>query len=120
MIVGGPGEQELLARAAGRSGAPQLGPDLTLPQLAAVLQQCRAVIASSTGTLHLAAAVGSPTIGLFCSAPASCPQRWAPLGAGHVQLVPRDGRCQRCGGRMRCDLSGIGVDDVLAAVERTG
>ncbi|HTY08611.1 MAG TPA: glycosyltransferase family 9 protein, partial [Candidatus Edwardsbacteria bacterium] len=90
-VVGGPGEQELLRRAAGRSQAPQLGPDRSLPQLAALLMQCRAVVASSTGTLHLAAAVGTPTIGLFCAAPASRPQRWAPLGAAHVQLTPHGG-----------------------------
>ncbi len=118
MIAGGPGEQELLVRAAGKSGAPQIGPDLTLPQLAAVLMHCRTAVASSTGTLHLAAAVGTPTIGLFCSAPASRPQRWAPLGAKHVQLLPHNGRCQRCGGKTRCDLGGIDLNEVLAAVER--
>jgi heptosyltransferase III len=118
VIVGGPGEQELLRRASGRSGAPQIGPDLTLPQLAAVLMQCRAVIASSTGTLHLAAAVGTPTIGLFCDAPASRPQRWAPLGAAHVQLMPHGEQCRHCDGRRRCDLGDINLNEVLAAVER--
>jgi ADP-heptose:LPS heptosyltransferase len=117
-VIGGPGEEPILSLAATPSGAPVLGPECSILQLAALLSQCRLAVASSTGTLHLAAAVGIPTAGLFCAAPASRPQRWAPLGACHVQLVPRQERCAACDGSTRCDLSGITFNEMLAAVEK--
>ncbi|MDI6740586.1 MAG: glycosyltransferase family 9 protein, partial [Candidatus Edwardsbacteria bacterium] len=117
-VIGGPGEGDVLARAASRSEAPVLGPDLSLLELAALLSQCRLAIASSTGTLHLAAAVGAPTVGLFCSRPASRPRRWAPLGTRHVQFVPKTNWCGSCGGSARCDLSGIDINQVTDAAEK--
>lgn len=115
-VIGGPGEEALLAQVSGPAGPPVLGPGLSIVQLAALLSRCRAAVASSTGTLHLSAAVGLPTVGLFCAAPASRPQRWAPRSPGHVQLVPVQGRCPSCGGRQRCDLSAIPLADAVNAI----
>ncbi|MCU0606753.1 MAG: glycosyltransferase family 9 protein [Candidatus Edwardsbacteria bacterium] len=115
-VIGGPGEEPLLAEVSGPAGAPVLGPGLSIVQLAALLSRCRAAVASSTGTLHLAAAVGLPTVGLFCAAPVSRPQRWAPRGPGHLQLVPAQDRCPGCGGRRRCELSAITVADAINAI----
>lgn len=116
-VIGGPGEEPILSLVATTSGAPVLGPECSILQLAALLSQCRLTVASSTGTLHLAAAVGIPTVGLFCASPASRPQRWAPLGARHIQLVPKHGRCAACDRSTHCDLAGIALNEVLAAVE---
>ena len=117
-VIGGPGEEPILSLVATTSGAPVLGPECSILQLAALLSQCRLAVASSTGTLHLAAAMGIPTVGLFCSMPASRPQRWAPLGSRQIQFVPKHERCAACDGSTRCDLSGITLNEVLSAVEK--
>lgn len=46
---------------------------------AAVAKRARAFVGISTGTMHLAAAVGCPTLGLF-PLQSDFPERWAPLG----------------------------------------
>jgi ADP-heptose:LPS heptosyltransferase len=113
LILGGPGEEEILKKVKGETNVPIAGPQLTLQRLAAVLANCRQVIGSSTGTLHLAAAAGARTVGLFCPAPASRPERWRPLGEGHVQLVPAFEFCDHCRPSAKCDLNGIKVEEVL-------
>lgn len=62
---------------------PVLGPDLSLDLFAAVLAELDLVLAGDSWILHLAAAVGTPTIGLFSRDPA----RWAPRGDEHIALA---------------------------------
>ncbi len=113
LILGGPGEEEILKKVKGNTNVPIAGPELTLRRLAAILANCRQVTGSSTGTLHLAAATGAKTVGLFCPAPASRPERWRPLGEGHVQLVPEEESCKNCRPSAKCDLERIQVEKVL-------
>ena len=56
----------------------------SLEELLAVLQEARCVVASSTGPLHIASAVGTPTVGLYHSESPFWPERWGPLGPGKV------------------------------------
>ena len=60
LAVWGPGEKEL----ADAIGA-RVAPPTNLRQLAAILADARLVIGADTGPLHLAAALGTPVIGLF-------------------------------------------------------
>jgi len=113
LILGGPGEEEILKKVKGDTNVPVLGPELTLRRLAAILTNCRQAVGSSTGTLHLAAAAGAKTVGLFCPAPASRPERWRPLGEGHVQMVPNEDFCKNCQPSVKCDLSGISIEGIL-------
>lgn len=59
-------------------------------QLAALIKRCSLVIAPDSGSMHLAAAMGVPTIGLFCP---NTPVRWAPYGPGndyvYKPILPR-------------------------------
>ncbi len=66
-LVGGPEEQTLVERIRNqmRAEADNLAGSLTLPQLAEHLAGAELFIGNDTGTLHLAAAVGIPVIGLF-------------------------------------------------------
>jgi heptosyltransferase-2 len=76
-ILGGPGENELAAAIAGSD--PANARDLTGPDLRnAVLALAAADVAVSndSGLLHVAAAIGTPAIGIF--GPTS-PWHWAPL-----------------------------------------
>ncbi|WP_449246319.1 glycosyltransferase family 9 protein [Desulfarculus baarsii] len=77
-----------------------------LPTLAAVLEGCALVVSNDTGTLHLATAVGAPTLALFMG-PAQAHET-GPYGQGHLVLQARDicGPCQEqtpvCGGAAPC------------------
>lgn len=53
---------------------------LTLSALLSLLAHADGVIASSTGPLHMAAACGSRTLGLFPKQPGIDPKRWGPVG----------------------------------------
>ena len=81
---------------------PALGyPTNDLLGLAAGLAAIRVLVGSDGGHVHIAAAVGTPTVGLYCDAKVS---RWRPWGPGHVVLHGK-----------RADT--IPVDTVLAALD---
>jgi ADP-heptose:LPS heptosyltransferase len=119
VVTGGPGERELTARVAG-SGAMDLGGATDFPALAAVLAGARAIVVGNTGPAHLAAAVGTPVVSLF--APTVPAVRWRPWQVAH-ELLYVDVPCAGCRART-CPvpghpcLGGVGVVDVMAAVER--
>ena len=56
----------------------------TLKQLGALVQKAQLFISGDTGPLHIAAAVGTPTVSLF--GPTN-PEKYAPLGKLHVTLA---------------------------------
>ncbi len=98
--------------------------NLPLRQLAAVLSHCAAYVANDNGTMHIAAAVGTPTIGLFGPGEENI---WFPYSAeeGHVALR-RDVPCHPChfdfcnrsgDGYMEC-MKLLTTEDVVAAVRR--
>jgi lipopolysaccharide heptosyltransferase II len=98
--------------------------NLPLRQLAAVLSHCAAYVANDNGTMHIAAAVGTPTIGLFGPGEENI---WFPYSAeeGHIALR-RDVPCHPCHldfcnrsgeGYMEC-MKLLTTEDVLAAVRR--
>jgi lipopolysaccharide heptosyltransferase II len=97
LLVGGAGERALLAQVA--SGLPPgtfLGPE-TAPGLrdaAALLERCHLFVGNDSGPMHLAAALGVPTLGLF--GPGS-PRSTAPRGRpGSVLTLGGDYPCSPC------------------------
>ena len=76
-ILGGPGEKALAAEIAGADQAnarDMTGPDLRNAILA--LAAADVAVSNDSGLLHVAAAIGTPAIGIF--GPTS-PWHWAPL-----------------------------------------
>lgn len=69
---------------------------LDLAQLASLLSRAAAVVAASTGPLHLAAALGVASVGLFAPRKGIDMSRWAPLGARAVGIQARARCAQRC------------------------
>lgn len=64
-------ERRRAARLAGALGQAVAAPALGLAPMAGLLQGARLVVGVDTGLVHLAAALGRPTMGIFCaSAPA--------------------------------------------------
>lgn len=66
-INGSPGEREVVSAVIGhmRSTAVDLCGTLSLSGLAALLARARLVVSNDTGPLHLAQAVGTPTVGIY-------------------------------------------------------
>jgi ADP-heptose:LPS heptosyltransferase len=92
MVTGSPQEQPILdsiRRNLSEPLASRIGffTDLKLPQLAAALDLQTVLVVSSTGPMHVAAVVGTPTVALFSPHPAHVPAKWAPLGPNHTLLV---------------------------------
>jgi lipopolysaccharide heptosyltransferase I len=116
LLTWGPGEELLVQRVARATAyMPAIAPATTLLQLAALLARCRAFVGGDTGPLHLAAAMGIPTVALFGP---SNPQRNGPYGPGHVVLqhkLPCSNCYQRTCDHWEC-LPGIEVDTVVKAV----
>jgi ADP-heptose:LPS heptosyltransferase len=59
---------------------------------AAVLERLTVFISSDTGPMHIAAALGTPTVGIFGP---SDPKRWGPLGP-HTRVVRAGIWCSPC------------------------
>ena len=96
---------------------------LDLIQLAAVFQHLQLVLSVDTGPMHLAAAVGTPVVGVFGP---SDPRRWGPIGPS-VVTVRIDLPCSpcnrirhpptRCVGHIPDCLMGITAEQVIDAAE---
>ncbi len=128
VITGGPDETPLISqvmthvRGLGKDQKPVLliG-ECTLRQLAAVYEGADCFLSGSTGTMHLAAAVGTPTVALFCPIPATTPVRWGPWGNKSTVLMPRNLQCPDCqlGHCVLHDpMDAIKVEEVLEALEK--
>jgi len=68
---------------------------VTIRQLMAVIAESHVVVSLSTGPMHLAAALGIPTVSLFDPRRQQSPTRWQPLGTG-VVLKPDVPTCEKC------------------------
>ena len=54
---------------------------LTLEELMSLIQEVDGLVASSTGPLHLASALGTACVGLYGTAAPTWPERWHPMGS---------------------------------------
>jgi len=89
-ILGGPGDQERSMATPVLTALPQaldLVGKLELPEVAAVLARAAMFIGNDSGLMHLAAAAGAPTIGLFGPTPSD---EYGPAGP-KAQAVLADG-----------------------------
>jgi heptosyltransferase-3 len=101
-VLGGPGEAERAMAApllAALPGAIDLVGRLSLPEVAACLERASLFIGNDSGLMHVAAAAGAPTIGLFGPTDAAI---YAPTGRRAVAVVAPS-------------MAAIGVDEAVAA-----
>jgi len=103
---------------AGDAGVVDLVGRTSLPQVCDLLGRSRVFVGNDSGLMHLAAAMGTPTVGLFGS---SDPNWTAPLGDRTRVLKPDGFACSPCF-RPECNqaqfcLDALAADGVLAAVE---
>ena len=109
-------ERERAASIAARTGGIDISGRTDLPTLAAVFAAARLFIGNDSGPMHLAAAVATPTVGIFGS---TAPAWTAPRGSSVMVVGPAPAACSPCF-RKTCPfdrecLTGIGPDDVLGA-----
>jgi ADP-heptose:LPS heptosyltransferase len=89
------------------------GGRLSLEQLMMLIGRSDALVAASTGPLHLAAALGRRAIGLYSMRRPIFPARWRPLGTDAHALV-HDADCERCAAGKPCDcITRIPLERVL-------
>jgi heptosyltransferase I len=101
VVVWGPGEREM-AESIAAAGAI-LAPPTDVAELTALLRRASVVVGSDTGPLHLAAAVGTPCVGLYGPTRA---ERNGPYGRGHCAIQSPT-----------ASMTAITVPAVLAAVQ---
>ncbi|MFO1515059.1 MAG: glycosyltransferase family 9 protein [Verrucomicrobiota bacterium] len=114
-------EQERLQFLAQQVGSERLTSlsGLSIAELAAVLQRCRLHVGADSGVLHLAVAVGLPTVSLFRDYHDA--SSWTPIGPAHrvfrAPCVCVNQREQPCASAQRADcLARLEVGQIEAAV----
>jgi lipopolysaccharide heptosyltransferase II len=77
---------------AGVDGVYNAAGDLSILETAALMRRCDLFISNDTGPLHMAAAMGTPTIGLFGP---NSPTRYAPVGKNNRSIF-KGVHCSPC------------------------
>jgi heptosyltransferase III len=120
VVTGGKSETDLVQRVAQKAGedVKSLISDLRLKEFGAFIQTARLFVANSTGPLHIAAAAGTPVIGIYPPIRVMSPKRWGPLTDKKVIFVPDPVQCPLCkGGECQGNecMDQISVKQVLEA-----
>ena len=119
VVVWGPGEESLAREVADRSSGAAIVPAQTsIADLVALARGASLYLAGDTGPAHLAAAVGTPIVGIYGP---TRPSRNGPWAKADI-TVSRSGICvchhlRQCRLKTMC-LEDIDVAEVLEAVER--
>ena len=117
LVVWGGSEERVMAEkiVAASEGAARMAPPTSLQDLGEVCRLSRLCISGDTGPLHLAAALGTPCVGLFGPVPAS---RNGPYGSQHVTVEPPEHLRPSWEDRKTDTESMLGIEvaDVVAAV----
>lgn len=123
LLFGAPGEKamgETMSMQLNGTRHQNLVGKTSLAELIQQLRACRLLLTNDTGTMHLAAALGVPTVSIFASTE---PILTGPLGPGH-RIVRHHVPCSPCFkrecpfGHYQC-MTGVTVERVAAEVERT-
>jgi len=106
---------EQIAAALGDHCVNRIG-QTTLAQLIDELHECRLLLTNDTGTMHLAALLGTPVVAIFGSTE---PRLTGPLGNGHI-ILRHHVECSPCFLRecpidFRC-MKAVSVEEVADAV----
>ena len=120
VLFGAADERSLVESVRGRlRERPGVAPPLAvlgearLPTVAAILERARLYIGNDSGLMHLAAASGAPTVGLFGPTP---PARYRPWGE-RTLFVQSDG-CLGAPYQAPRPIADLTVEQVVAAVTR--
>lgn len=98
LITGGIADKEIVEKTAKimYKKSVKLEKEITIKQLAALISKCSLFISGSTGPMHIAAAVSTPTLSFFCPIHVCGPVRWGPWGNKNISLTPHGLCCKLC------------------------
>lgn len=119
IITGTENEKKIIESRIGTfpPGVLDLSGKLSLDELVSLINESDGLLAASTGPLHISAALGKYTLGLYSPVRPISPQRWAPLGMKAEYLV--SGRsCDECSdpnGKCSC-INDISINDVAGKI----
>lgn len=120
-ISGGPGDVaivEAILRQAG-GDAVSIAGKVGIGGFGALARRARAFVGITTGSMHVAAAMGCPTVGIF-PFQSDYPERWAPLGP-RTAVVRPSYPCHRGDTKERCSdyacVARLDVPRILAAMD---
>ncbi len=94
ILTGGPAEREIVGCVEQHlsPGYLNLAGKTDLDTLAGVAAACKVFVCPDSGPMHLAAAVGTPVVGIY-ALDEDFPQRWAPFGVPHRVIRPARPAC---------------------------
>jgi heptosyltransferase I len=119
VVLWGPGEEPLAREVvAAAGGAALLSPKTSIADVVALVRGAAVMLSGDTGPTHIAAAVGTPLVGLYGPTRARRNGPWAPADI----TISRETIC-RCHHLRRCRLEtmcllDIQVDEVASAIDR--
>jgi ADP-heptose:LPS heptosyltransferase len=97
VVTAGPGEESVASEVARQTNESVILLGLTIPALAELIRGAQLYVGNDSGPMHLAAAVGTPTVAIWGS---SDSRRWRPWGVEH-RVVQNPFECNPCPG-YRC------------------
>lgn len=100
VLTCGPGEEATVGETARDLPESVILFGLTIPQLAELIRGARLYLGNDSGPMHLAAAVGTPTLAVWGSSDSN---RWRPWGVAH-RVVQNPFDCNPCPG-YQCDVA---------------
>jgi lipopolysaccharide heptosyltransferase II len=125
VFTAGPNDEDVIRIAEqGMNSKVPVFKGLPLRQLAALISQCSAYVANDSGPMHIAVAVGTPTIGIFGPGEENI---WFPYSSGEGNTALRHDVtchpchldfCNRAGAEYMECMTGLSTDAVVAAIEK--
>ncbi|CDX11144.1 Glycosyl transferase family protein [Mesorhizobium sp. ORS 3324] len=121
VLVGGPDESETAAKIMAGTSSPivNLVGALSLKALLALFKEARLFVGNESGPMHMAAAAGTPVVGLFGL---TSPVQWGPVGVPSISLQPSmpcdcvgGDLCRRTDPSKACCVWRLEVDTVVGA-----
>ena len=123
VVTGGPADaaiaERLRSAAGGEARVVSLAGKIDIGEFGALARRADRFVGITTGSMHVAAAVGCPTVGIF-PFQSDFPDRWAPLGK-RTAIVRPSYPCHRGDTKERCPdyacVANLDVTRILAAAE---
>lgn len=119
VVTSGPGEESAARALAGEASNAAAMTGLTIPELAETIRGARLYIGNDSGPMHLAAAVGTPTVAIWGSSDSN---RWHPWRVPR-RVVQNPFECNPCPG-YRClvaptplCIESVSVKQAIEAIE---
>lgn len=119
ILLGGESEKELTEKIKNQTKMKPLDTSgsLTIHQSGALIKQCDLLITNDSGPMHIASAVGTPTVSIFSAV--DIPFLWYPSGNSH-RIFYNKVDCSPCF-QQKCDnhicMESISVESVYEAVK---